>query len=125
MNEQPVRLGRISRGIEKAVGKDFGDDIWVYVRNEELDRLARNWPTSYLARLEESGRIIKNPDYVAYDDQGKILYFIKEYFHEGIFKKVVLSLENDLQWHFLDLVVLDEAILSKILCESPLKRVNS
>jgi len=125
MNEQPVRLGRISRNVEKAVGKDFGADIWVYVRNEELDHLARSWPTSYLTRLEESGRIIKNPDYVAYDEKKKILYFIKEYFHEGIFKKVVLSLQDDIQWHFLDLAVLNEAILSKILSESPLKRVNS
>ena len=97
----------------------------VFFASPVSSSLARSWPTSYLTRLEESGRIIKNPDYVAYDEKERILYFIKEYFHEGVFKKVVLSLQDDLQWHFLDLTVLNEAILNKILSESPLKRVNS
>jgi hypothetical protein len=124
MNEEPVRLGRISRGMEKALGKDFGDDIWIYVTGGDLDRLASHWPTNYLARLEECGRILKNPDYLAYAEKEELLYFIKEYFKDNLFKKVVVILKNEKQWHLKELVVLDEPLLNKITSESLLKRVN-
>lgn len=125
MEEEPVRLGRISRTIEKTLDKDFGDEIWIFILSRDLDSLANRWPKNYIARIEEAGRIIKKPDYVAYLEEGKTLYLIKEYFKEGVFKKVLLEIVFERQWHLKGIRLLEETMLKEIIGKSQLKRVIS
>jgi hypothetical protein len=115
MDSEPVRLGRISRPIEKALGKDFGTNIWIYVTAADLGRFCETWRETYLSKLEEAARIIRNPYYVAYAEKYKKLFLLKEYFADGEFRKAgLLIADEEGQWHLKDIFALTPSRLSEI-----------
>ena len=57
-----IKIGRISKKAEKALGKDLGNDIFLYVDNARLDELSRKRPETYLKDLEELSKMISSPD---------------------------------------------------------------
>ena len=95
METESLKIGRVSRKVEKAVGHEFGTDVSVYIPGEELDELARKWPDNYLGRVEEMGRIIAAPDYASYSAKRKTLFLIKEYLRNGEFRKVALEIMDE------------------------------
>jgi hypothetical protein len=97
--EEPVKIGRINKATEKALGLSLGENIWVYVTSVDLDTMAKKWPEAYLSRLHEAGTIAKEPDYAAYRKEGNILYLVKEYLKNGSFVKVLLEIVGEPQWH--------------------------
>jgi hypothetical protein len=99
MEQEPVRLGRLSKALEKALGVDFGEDVFVYVSEEELRCLAKRWAESYLLKLEEAAKIIRCPLYAAYDGKNQRLYLLKEYVTSEGFKKAALEIVREGQWH--------------------------
>lgn len=123
MNEDPVKLGRISTRLEKGAKQNFGDSIWVYVGSKELDELAEKCPAGYLARLSEAGKIIKDPDYLSYQEAGKTLYLIKEYLQGGQFRKVVLELHQEGQWYFKGLYSLSQDKADSLAIEGGIVRL--
>jgi hypothetical protein len=84
-----------SSGRKSALGKIFGEEVWIYLLAEDLDKMASKWPTIYLSRISEASKIIKTPDYAAYLEKENTLYFIKEYLKDGDFQKVALSVKKD------------------------------
>jgi hypothetical protein len=124
MDNEPVRLGRLNRAIEKAVESDLGPDVAVYVQNAELDSFASKWPEAYLTKLNEAGKILKDPDYAAYSPKKKTLFLIKEYLKDGEFRKVVLELEKENAWDLKLIYALTSEKAQEINSDSPLRRVR-
>jgi hypothetical protein len=124
MDNEPVKLGRINRAVEKAIGVDLGEDVWIYMKAADVDEMAEKWPSAYLARLSEASRIIKKPDYAAYQQEKKTLFLIKEYLKEGEFTKVALEIEHEGQWHLKLIYALNALKAKEINTTSPLKRVE-
>jgi hypothetical protein len=38
MEHESVKLGRINRAIEKALGVDLGENVWIYMEQADLDQ---------------------------------------------------------------------------------------
>lgn len=79
MRNDPVRVGRIPLSLQRLIGRDFGDNIFVYIGEEALRDLVRRYPNGYLAKIEECGRIIKKPLYVGYDEKADELFLVRDY----------------------------------------------
>ncbi len=99
MDQEPVRLSRLSKALEKTVGVDFGADVFVYLSEEDLRHMSELWASSYLLKIEEASKIIRSPLYAAYDGKSHKLYLIKEYVTAEGFKKVALEIAKEGQWH--------------------------
>lgn len=124
MEEINLKIGRINRRIEKTIGHDFGPDVAVYLSNASLDELAAKWPSTYLGRIEEMGRILISPDYASYSAERKTLFLIKEYLRNGHFCKVVMEIEEQDTLSMKHLSNLTEDVRLKIDRESLIKRVD-
>ena len=124
MDKEPVKLGRINRAVEKAIGKDLGGDVWIYMTAKDVDEMAAKWPSIYLSRLSEASRIIKRPDYASYCASKKTLFLIKEYLKEGEFTKVALEIENEGQWHLKLIYALSALKAKELNAEGPIERVE-
>ena len=113
MDKDPVRIGRINIKVEKALGYDFGENIFCYISEEKLREFASRWPSGYLKKVEESAHIMKNP--VGIDTKNKRLYFIKEYLvNNSSFKKACLVLSFAKQLNLEDIILLDEKKMALI-----------
>lgn len=123
MNQDPVKLGRIGTAIEKALDVNFGDGIWVYIGNEEVDQLAVAVPSQYLERLNQASLIIKKPDYVAYVKEKKALYLIREYLKGIQFVKVALELSSQGQFYYQGMYVLSAAKTKELVEKGGLCRL--
>ncbi|MFA6620613.1 MAG: hypothetical protein WCS90_05755 [Bacilli bacterium] len=124
MDKESVKLGRINRAVEKALGVDLGEDIWISMDAADLDKMAAKWPNVYLSRLEEASKIIKTPDYAAYSAAKKTLFLIKEYLRNGEFSKVVLEIEKDKGWHLKVISVLNALKTQEIDQDGGIKRIE-
>lgn len=114
MDNEPISIGKLSAKLSKAVGHDFSKNKKVYLREKETEALASRFPDTYLAKIEEMGKILKEPDYVLYDKQSSFLYFIKEYIKDGLFSKVIISLRLEKKWHVVSLERLSPSISQEI-----------
>lgn len=124
MEETSLKIGRVNRKIEKAVGHEFGKDVAVYLSNGALDELASKWPDVYLGRIEEMGRIISSPDYASYCAKRKTLFLIKEYLRNGEFRKVVMEIEDEGRLAMKMVYNLTESKAKEIAAENPIERVD-
>ncbi|MCI1244351.1 MAG: hypothetical protein LKG11_00095 [Bacilli bacterium] len=124
MGSESLKIGRVSRKIEKAVGHEFGDDVGVYLSNEELDAFARKWPKTYLGRIEEMGRIIAKPDYAAYCVKKRVLFLIKEYLKEGAFRKVAMEIGDEGKLSMRLIYNLSDLKAKEIASETPISKVD-
>jgi len=124
MDSESVKLGRINRAVEKALGVDLGANVWIYMDEADLDKMAVKWPNVYLARLEEASRIIKTPDYAAYSATKKTLFLIKEYLRDGEFSKVALEIEKDKDWHLKVIYVLNALKTQEIDQDGGIRRIE-
>lgn len=115
MDRDPVRIGRINIKVEKALGYDFGENIFCYISEEKLREFASRWPSGYLKKVEESAHIMKNPLYVGIDTKNKRLYYVKEYIvNNSAFKKACLILSFEKQLSLMDIIALDEKKMALI-----------
>lgn len=113
-NEGAIKLGRINRACEKALGLSLVSDVNVYMGSLELDQLAASRPNDYLQTIEEIGTIIKKPDYIRYDENKDEFIFLREYIQNGSFVKVAVRLSHigcPKKWQFkkMHCLGLDEA----------------
>lgn len=115
MDKDPVRIGRINIKVEKALGYDFGENIFCYISEAKLREFASRWPSGYLRKVEESAHIMRNPLYVGIDTKNKRLYYIKEYLvNNSFFRKACLVLSFEKQLSLIDIVSLDEKKMALI-----------
>lgn len=109
MENEPIKIGRVSRSIEKAVEVSFQGSCFVYLGEEKLDALAKSFPSSYLRRVEGMSEIIKKPSFAAYDKNGNTLFIIKEYVKDGVFSLLGMSLsQSENGWEAGDLFKVNE-----------------
>lgn len=125
MDQNPVKLGRIASKIEKRVGQNFGDGIWVYIAQEELDQMAASFPTRYLERLNQASLMIRKPDYVGYDSEKKTLFLIREYLFGIEFKKVVLELVSRGQFYYQTMYALSAEKTKELVERAALTRLEA
>lgn len=89
----PLKVGRVNIDVEKALDLQLTSDVSVYFGEEELNALASHFPDRYLAMVEEVGKILKCPDFVATDKEKKHLAYVRFYPQGAEFRKVFLFLE--------------------------------
>ncbi|MCF0113042.1 MAG: hypothetical protein HUJ60_03605 [Bacilli bacterium] len=84
--EGPIRMGRISIGVERALHLHLTcGDVGVYLKESEANRFAERYPDRYLAKLEEIQVILKEPDFVKFEEKGddKYIHFLRFYLKKG------------------------------------------
>ena len=96
MNEEKdIKIGRVNRGVERVLGLALASDVSVWMKEEDLNRLAKEKPDSYLKTIEGIQDILKVPDFVSYDDAEDCLFYVKEFFHNGRFRKVLVVVKHE------------------------------
>lgn len=95
-----IKVGRISRKIEATLSIDLGSDIFLYVSDEMLRRMAKKRPERYLLDIEELSKMVSKPDYVQYETGKKReISFVREYWtKESLFKKGIAVFSFAERW---------------------------
>lgn len=121
-----IKIGRIGRKVEKALGEDMGKDIFLYVSNKRLDAWARSRGDSYLRDLEEVSKIVSSPDYVRYCYEGdkEELSFVREYIKDRVFKKCLASFVHLDRWEISSFKVLKDEEARKMAINAPFIKVD-
>lgn len=102
-HEEPIKIGRIARPSERALGISLTGEVSIYMAPEDLDAIARKRPNDYLAFLEEISKIIHDPDYVAFEAEQEKLVYAKDFFKDDAFRMVFLSIKRSKspgKWYF-------------------------
>ena len=97
---QSIKVGRIARAIERALGLSLTGEVAIYMRDKDLNKLARKRPTSYLRQIEEIGVIIKNPDFVCFSTENEEFVFAKGYVRDGQLSLVFVRVKRGkMRWY--------------------------
>ena len=100
---ESIRIGRISRAMERALGLSLPSDVNIYMTGKDLDALAKKRPDSYLKAVSEIAFICKQPDFVSFDEAKQRFYFLRLYFKNEVFSAVwiTVSLQGSPQkWRY-------------------------
>ena len=80
MEEEPLRIGKIKKKVERTLGFSFPGDRSLLVSQTYLDELARRKPNSYLTYIEEASLIVNDPDFVSFEIEKETLTYYRTYF---------------------------------------------
>ena len=80
MEEEPLRIGKIKKKVERTLGFSFPGDRSLLVSQTYLDELARRKPNAYLAYIEEASSIVNDPDFVSFEIEKETLTYYRTYF---------------------------------------------
>ena len=80
MEEEPLRIGKIKKKVERTLGFSFPGDRSLLVGQTYLDELARRKPNAYLAYIEEASLIVNDPDFVSFEIEKETLTYYRTYF---------------------------------------------
>ncbi|HBS02444.1 MAG TPA: hypothetical protein DEA63_01045 [Firmicutes bacterium] len=81
-----IRLGKISKRVEKALSLSLTSEVGVYASGDFLDSLAKTYPDHYLKIVDAIGKeILKSPDFVSFEQKKEEFRFLKIYCKNGIF----------------------------------------
>ena len=94
MDNEPLRIGRITRSAEKSLGISLTGSVLIYMEGEALDRLAAKRPDDYLSYIQELESILKEPDFVAFDQENERMVFTRGYFRNAAWSVVYLCVEK-------------------------------
>lgn len=98
--QEPIKVGRIARAIERALGLSLTGEVAIYMSAQEVDALAAKRPSTYLRQLEEVGSIIKNPDFVCFDAPSETFSFTRSYIREGVLNMVYVKVRRKaMHWY--------------------------
>ena len=98
-----IKVGRIARSTERALGLSLTGEVSIYIVQKDLDDLAERMPHGYLRFLREVAEILKNPDFVSFDEAREEFIYQKQYFKAGSFQAVFLFVgrgEIPGKWYF-------------------------
>lgn len=93
MEMEPLKIGRISRRIEKALGRLYEGDVYVRIAEETLRSLVAKYPTRYLAAIENAKETIKDPDFAAYGE-GRIV-LARAFLTGGKIRYLAITIKED------------------------------
>ena len=100
---EPIKIGRIARSTERALGLSLTGEVAIYIGEKELDDLAVKMPGSYLKFLHEVTEVLKNPDFVSFDTEKEAFTYEKFYFKDGLFSALFLVVgrgKTPGRWYF-------------------------
>ncbi len=100
---EPIKVGRIARSTERALGLSLTGEVSIYIAETELDAIARKMPTGYLRFLQEVTSILKNPDFVCFDQKKEEFAYMRFYFKGGSFSSLYLYVGRGQEvgkWYF-------------------------
>lgn len=92
--EDSLKIGRINRATERALGISLSGDVNIYMSNEELDKIAAKRPHDYLRYTQEITTILKTPDFVSFDIGPQSFYFGRFYPQEDRFSWVLVEVKQ-------------------------------
>lgn len=102
--EDFIKVGRIPKKVKEKFKLELKDGDDVFILRKTLDSFAFRWPNSYLAKISEAKRILRNPLY--YANKGKKLFFVKEYLRANNFVKAAIEIDIAKQPHLTDIYTL-------------------
>ena len=111
---EPIRIGRIARATERALGLSLTGEVGIFMNAKDLDALASKRPNDYLKVLEEIGQIIHDPDFVSFDDKKESIRYVKFYFKEGAFSAVAVGIKKSgrpAKWRYENLLTVGKMAL--------------
>ena len=85
-----IKVGRIARSTERALGLALTGEVSIYMAEPDLNDLAKRMPHGYLRFLREVTEILKNPDFVSFNETKEEFIYQKQYFKAGAFQSVFL-----------------------------------
>ena len=91
---EPIKIGRIARPTERALGISLTGEVAIYVDEELVNSLAQRRPADYLSVLEEISSLIHDPDFVSFDEEKEMLVYQKNYYKQGAFESVYLIVKR-------------------------------
>ena len=94
MENEPLRIGRVTRATERTLGISLTGSVMIYIENEMLDSLAERHPDTYLTHIQEIGAILKNPDFVAFAPEEERFIYARLYFKDGRFTMVYVTVKK-------------------------------
>ena len=86
-----IKVGRVARSTERALGISLTGEVAIYVEEEALNRIADRRPKTYLSFVEEIGNILRNPDFVSFDPSREEFTYLKYYFQQKAFTQVYVT----------------------------------
>ncbi|MGM9813774.1 MAG: hypothetical protein ACI32C_02595 [Candidatus Enteromonas sp.] len=95
MEEHSIRIGKISREVEKGLKVSLTSDIHLYVAEATLNRMAACHPDDYLKILEKVKRLIQNADFVRMEKRETYLEYARVYFREAHFYAMVVRFQHE------------------------------
>lgn len=98
-----LKLGRVSKNVERALSTTLTGDVFVYIKEENLNAFAVKYPNDYLRRMALVKDIITHPHYAAYIKEEEKIYLFRTYYKDGVFKTFALVLKKGDCWEFLAL----------------------
>ncbi len=98
-----LKLGRVSKNVERALSTALAGDVFVYIKEENLNAFAVKYPSDYLRRMAVIKDIITHPHYAAYIKEEEKIYLFRTYYKNGVFKTFALTIKKDDCWNFLSL----------------------
>lgn len=99
----PIKIGRISLAVERALGVSLTSDVGIYMEEGDLNALAAARPANYLELIDEIAKITKSPDFVHYQQQEEVIEFVRFYFKAGKFQMVSVYAAHcgkPKRWHY-------------------------
>ena len=100
---ESIKVGRIARSTERALGLSLTGEVAIYIGEKDLDDLAARMPNTYLKFLHEVTEILKNPDFVSFDAKNEQFAYTKFYFKDGCFSSLFLLVgrgKTPGKWYF-------------------------
>lgn len=93
-NSTHIKLAKVTKNVQKALNiiiLDKSDGI--YMDDDQINALAKQYPESYLSRMEWLSNILKRPDFVGKSEEGRRIVYVKEFYNTTTkkFCKVVIS----------------------------------
>lgn len=92
--EEDLKIGRITRNVEKALGLSLTSSVLVYADESFLDKLTRDHPERYLKIMEEVSSLLKKPDFVSFNEKKEEFVYLRVYCKEGNFKIGKLTISH-------------------------------
>lgn len=110
-----IKLGRVSKNVERSISISFPGDVFVYISGKNLDSFAFRYPHDYLRRIEVAKDILLRPHFASYDAKEGMIYLFRTYYKNGIFKTYLIRIKKEKCWEFLSLTTTKEdGSLSKL-----------
>lgn len=100
MNHTKVIIARIPKHVQKALNVDWKGENRVYLQEELANSLVYRYENTYLKVLSEMSSIVKNPDFLIFDDVKRTLYLMRVYLTKCKIRIICVTVVKDGMFYF-------------------------